>query len=152
MNNGLFATVKFTKNHPDAQTPFCAHQGDAGYDLYSVEDLWVRPGSIIKVATGISIELPPYTYGHIVDRSSMGLKGLHVFSGVIDNGFSGSLSVILFNACATTDSLTVYHIKKGDRVAQLIVKPVYEVTWEETPSLNTRVAPRGTSGFGSSGR
>lgn len=152
MINPLFAKVKFKKNHPDAKVPFRAHQGDAGYDLFAVEDINVSLGSVAKIPTGISIELPTHTFAQICDRSSMGLKGLHCFSGIIDSGFKGDMSVIMFNACAVTDSYNHYKIKKGDRIAQLIVKPVYEVEWEESDDLNINASSRKDAGFGSSGR
>ncbi len=179
--------VDFTLTHKDAKAPTRAHQFDAGNDLYALEDAEVKPGEITKIRTGVCIALPNGTQGIIKDRSSMGSKGLHVFAGVIDAGYTGEISVILYNANSwltpksimdalqesiiglfgflsnkntIIDNLTknlskeyeekTYHVKKGDKIAQLIVSPITAVDWSKKETLNK--TDRGSDGFGSSGK
>lgn len=70
-----------------AKLPTKAHDTDAGIDLYSDEDLEIKPGSTVLVSTGISMAIPDGHAGLIWDRSSMGVKGLHRFAGVVDSGY-----------------------------------------------------------------
>lgn len=143
---GMFADVRFTKLHPDAKTPTRAHESDAGNDLYALEDFTIYAGETLLVKTGIAVALPEHAYGQISGRSSLAKNGIFVTGGVIDSSYRGAISVIL-NSCAGN---VMMHYKKGDKIAQLIVLPILEVTWKEVETLDTTV--RGSNGFGSSDR
>jgi dUTP pyrophosphatase len=90
--------IDFTLVERGAVAPARAHQYDAGNDLFAIESKEIKPGELVKVRTGIAVALPEGTQGIIKDRSSIGSKGLHVFAGVIDSGYTGEISVMLYNA------------------------------------------------------
>lgn len=141
--------MKVKKETQYAVIPTKANPGDAGFDLYfqNIPDLtalYIRPHSTVKIDTGISIELPPCTYGLIADRSSMGSKGIKVMGGVIDNGYRGNIIVCLCNL--TPNDITV---SPGNKIAQLLILPLIDTTIEETNELET--TERDSKGFGSSG-
>ncbi len=138
--------VEFVLNEPATNPPSRAHEFDAGNDLHACEDAWIAPQSTTKVKTGVCIKLHKNTVGLIKDRSSLGSKGIHVFAGVIDHGYTGPISVILYNS----NKFERYEIKKGDRIAQLLVMPVYNVEWEQTSHLEE--TDRGAGAFGSTGK
>ncbi len=117
--------------------------------MYSIEDVTIEAGRIGKIKTGVSIDLPPGTVGIIKDRSSMGSKGMHVFAGVIDCGYIGEISVILYNSGKPSETWP-YVVKKGDKIAQLVIMPIEVVEWEQVQELSS--TERGSSGFGSSGK
>lgn len=129
---------------PEAVIPTRAHPGDAGWDLYTSEYGLLRTGQVKAFRTGIALEIPPGWYGKVFGRSSHGLAGIDVLSGVVDCGFRGELKVILLNH---GDAL---RIEAGDRVAQLVILPVPDV--EMIPSEGLADSDRGESGFGGSGR
>ena len=139
--------VTIKKLHPDAIVPAYAHGDaeDAGMDLYAVEDynMPVRTGAAIP--TGIAIVLPPYYEGQVRPRSGLALKHAVVANfGTIDPGYRGEIKVVMFNGGAST-----YQIKKGDRIAQLVVSRYERVTWVNGDLTPTK---RGGTGFGKSGR
>jgi dUTP pyrophosphatase len=114
------------KLRPDAVIPLRATAGSAGYDLYSVEnDFSIKPGTIYKCGTGISLNFPKDHYGRIAPRSSLGVKGIHVLGGVIDSDYRGEIIVLLYRLpLVMTIPADVMVIKKGDRIAQLIFEKV----------------------------
>lgn len=133
--------------HKDAQLPSYACRGDAGLDLFSVEDLSIDPGDSILVHTGIKIQLPPKTEAQIRPRSGLALKhGITVLNtpGTIDEGYRGEIGVIIINHGKET-----FNISKGMRIAQMVVKPVFEVDVERVDALSE--TERGNGGFGSTG-
>lgn len=128
---------------------------DAGLDLYSIEDKFIEIGTTAVIRTGISVNVPEGMVGKIEDRSSLAAKGLRTGAGVIDTGYSGEVGVVLHNLTSQLTSDPVLHrkgyqIRKGDKIAQLLV---YNV---ETPTVevvgNSWESERGAGGFGSSGR
>lgn len=134
--------------HPDAVLPRRAHEGDAGLDLCSVEELTIEPGERAMVATGIAVELPPGHAGWVVPRSGLAARhGISVVNapGLIDAGYRGEVRVLLLN----TDSTEPFEIAAGDRIAQLVVAPVAAVEVFEAGSLSE--SSRGERGFGSTG-
>lgn len=136
--------------HQDAVVPTYAHDGDAGGDLFAVEGCVVRAGGgRAMVPTGLSIAIPEGYAGFVLPRSGLAFKhGVTCVNspGLIDAGYRGELTVALVNLDADLD----YHVKKGDRVAQLVVVPVTTVSFSVTEELPS--ASRGPGGFGSSGR
>lgn len=139
--------IKFVKTHPEAKMPFRANPNDAGADLFSVDDIVIPPLSRALVNTGISIELPNNNvYARIAPRSGLAVKkGIDVLAGVVDNGYRGVIGVVLYN----TDQHEPFEIKRGDRIAQLIVEAYYPLDFVEVESLSETI--RSDKGFGASG-
>jgi len=139
--------VKITKLTSNAIIPRYAQIGDAGMDLFSVEDLVIQPCKICLVHTGIVIELPANTEAQVRSRSGLALNyGIVVLNspGTIDEGYRGEIGVILIN-----HGNDPFVVESGMRIAQLVVKPVFPVEFIEATVLSS--SSRGDSGFGSSG-
>jgi len=135
--------LNVTKLVPTAQIPVRATPGSAGYDLFSTDNYVVLPGRRVVVSTGISVQLPPGTYGRIAPRSGLAVKhGLDTLAGVIDPDYTGEIKVVLQNL----DMNQPFVIRPGYRIAQLILENYTTVDIVE--ALNT---DRGASGFGSTG-
>ena len=129
----------------DSIIPTRGSDGAVGYDLYSNEDCIIEPDNRWLVSTGISVVLPEGVYGRVAPRSGLSVKhGIQVGAGVIDPDYTGEVRVILFNQGNKN-----FEIKKGDRIAQLILERC------ETPpvvEINTiEATKRGSGGFGSTG-
>ena len=134
---------------PDLPPPSYAHAGDAGLDLRAAEDVELKPGSRALVPTGVAIALPPGYAGLVLPRSGRALKeglGLANSPGLIDSGYRGELKVVLVNL----DFDTPIHVRKGDKVAQLVVQKVEQAVVKVSEELSE--SERGPGGFGSSGR
>lgn len=139
--------LKVKKLNKFAQLPKYAHAGDAGMDLYSVEDKVIAPGETALIKTGIQIELPKDTEAQVRPRSGLALKNsITVLNtpGTIDEGYRGEVGVILIN-----HSKVDFKVEIGMRIAQLVVKPVLRVNVVEVNELTT--TERGEGGFGSTG-
>ena len=139
--------VLFRKIDPAARLPAYAHPGDAGMDLFSVEEVSLPPGGRVLVHTGLVMQLPPDAEAQVRPRSGLALKhGVTVLNtpGTIDAGYRGEVGVILINH-GNTDFL----VEKGMKIAQMVVAPVVRATIEETSV--TDETDRGTGGFGSTG-
>jgi dUTP pyrophosphatase len=118
----------------------------AGLDLFSPIDQILPPQERLLIKLDISIELECGTFAHILSRSSLALKnGIHVGAGVIDSDYRGNVGVLLFNF-----SNEPFYIKRGDRIAQLVVKKYEMVEPEEV--FESSETERGLGGFGSTGR
>ena len=135
----------FLKRHPKAKQPFRKYKGDAGYDLFSIEDFVVPARGKTEISTGIAVALPIGHYAEIHSRSGLRINGKFPPVGIIDEGYRGDMRVILYNF---TDE--DYKGKVGDRVAQLIIKQRVEVEFKETDCLPG--SDRGNDGFGSTGK
>ena len=146
--------VRVKKLTDTATIPTKANPHDAGYDLYSDENVICRTGETILVSTGIAIEIPDCYAGLIWYRSSLGTKGIHRFAGVVDSGYRGEVRVCLSNLAYGLHKWPFFHlpysIEKGERIAQLIIQEVPSVELKEVDSLSSSV--RGEGGFGSSGK
>lgn len=142
-------SVQVVRLDPDLELPVVAHEGDAGVDLRAREDAVIDArGGRILMPTGIAIALPLGYVGYVVPRSGLALKhGVTLVNtpGVIDSGYRGELKVVLINL----DPVVDYQVKRGDRVAQLVVQRIETVTWTEVSALDD--FDRG-GGFGHSGR
>jgi len=128
--------------------PTKAHKTDEGYDLYSNENIAIRPGETVKISTGICLGLPEGYWAKIYDRSSMAAKGLLVGGGVIDMGYRGEVLVCMTNLSNGLEDDT-YLINKGDKIAQFVLKRHNHKDIVEVDSLDE--TERGEKGFGSSG-
>lgn len=136
--------IKLTK---DALLPEYAHPGDAGLDLFAVENVEIPPSEIRIVKTGIAIELPPHTEGQVRPRSGLAAKyGLSVLNspGTIDESYRGEVCVIMINHGKHS-----FTVERGMRIAQLVVSPVIKVKVQEASELSKTL--RGKKGLGSSG-
>lgn len=140
-------TVYFKRIHPNAKMPYKAHPDDAAFDLMASEGVTLKAHSFGMVPTGVCIALPPHTEGQVRPRSGLAAKyGITVLNapGTIDAGYRGELKVILINHGEND-----FVIEPGMRIAQLLVKPVYEAEFTEVEALDD--TERGVGGFGSSG-
>jgi len=118
----------------------------AGYDLYAAEDAVVVSGTRKLIKTNISMEITPGYYGRIAPRSGLAYKnGIDVLAGVIDSDYRGDIGVILYNTDANID----FHVKKGDRIAQIIFEACYSATLNNVDNLDNTL--RQSCGFGSTG-
>jgi dUTP pyrophosphatase len=127
--------------------PVYATEGAAGMDVLSAEDLVLAPGARHAVATGLALAIPPGFEIQVRPRSGLALKhGISVPNtpGTIDSDYRGELKVIMINLSAQP-----FAIRRGDRIAQLVLAPVIRAVWEEVAELDT--TKRGEGGFGSTG-
>lgn len=134
--------------HPDARLPHRAHPGDAGSDLYSVEEVVIPPGERRGVGTGIALAIPPGYGGFVQPRSGLAFKhGIMLTNspGLIDAGYRGELRVSMYNSGAEPFTVGI-----GERIAQLVVQRVEEPGFLPVEVLGD--TSRGEGGFGSSGR
>lgn len=140
------AKLKIKKLREDAMIPSFNHDTDAGLDMYSVDEVLVAPQERKAVDTGIALELPKGHAGLVWDRSGLALKeGIITMGGVIDEGYRGEIKIIVYNM---TDQY--YQIKKGDRIAQMLIQKVEHPKIEVTGMLSE--SDREAKGFGSSGK
>jgi dUTP pyrophosphatase len=140
--------VLITRLDPAVPLPCYARPGDAGVDLTAAEDVDLAPGERAIVRTGVAIALPDGYAGFVHPRSGLAAKhGVTLVNapGTIDAGYRGEIKVILLN----TDMARPVSLRRGDRVAQLVVQRVEQVTFREVPALPD--SARGENGFGSTG-
>ena len=138
--------VKVRRVDDAATFPTKANLSDAGFDLYSVENIIIAPQSRKTIRTGIALEMPKNMAGLVWPRSGLSVKsGIDVLAGVIDSGYRGEIMVCLYNT-----SKEVVDIKHGDRIAQIIFQEVPVVTMEVHSTLGS--SQRGDNGFGSTGK
>lgn len=140
-------TLHITKIHEDAVLPHYAHPGDAGMDLYSLEEVELEPGETALVRTGLKIAVPENYEAQIRPKSGLALK--HAISlantpGTIDSGYRGELCVILINHGRQT-----FHVRKQSKIAQMVICPVVRAEVVEVAQLDDTA--RGEGGFGSTG-
>lgn len=139
--------VNFVRIDRELPIPVPAHIGDAAVDLHSRVDVTLQPGERAAVPTGIAVAIPPGHAGLVLPRSGHAARhGVGVVNGpgLVDSGYRGEVSVLLINHGA--DPVT---FARGERIAQLSIVPIPEVTWVEVDSLDD--TERGIGGFGSTG-
>lgn len=136
--------MKIKLLNENATPPTYADEGAAGLDLYASEEVVLWSNRVTKVPTGVAIELPKNFYGALVGRSGLAARGVLCHYGTIDQSFRGEVAALLYN---TTD--LHMRVKKGDRIAQLIVQPYSRVALEVVEELSD--TSRGEKGFGSTG-
>ncbi len=140
--------VLVTRLDPDMPLPAYARYGDAGADLTVAQDVDLAPGERAVVRTGIAVALPAGYAGFVHPRSGLAAKhGITLVNapGTIDSGYRGEIKVILLN----TDPHRVVSLRRGDRIAQLIVQRVENATFREVTALPD--SARGDNGFCSTG-
>lgn len=153
----------------DVPLPSYAHDGDAGMDICSTEDVTLLPGEWRMVGSGISCAIPKGFAGLVLPRSGLGCKGLVIKNGVglIDAPYRGEIGLTLFNnnpvgfwkriknfVCYRLFEMTdepegTIHVSKGDRVAQLVIIPIAIASMIDVETLDD--TERGEDGFGSTG-
>ena len=165
-------SVGFKRLSDEATIPTKAHPTDSGFDLYASEDVIIEPGETVIVPTGIAVELPKGFEAQVRPRSGVTAKTkLRVQLGTIDSGYKGEIGVIVDNIADDPFGNTsrylnfvdgseirqdddipdgTYHIRKGDRIAQLVVQALPEVTAVEIEEF-TQDSERGEGAFGSTG-
>jgi dUTP pyrophosphatase len=133
---------------PGLEAPSYAHPGDAGADLRAREDVILEPGERRLVPTGVAIALPDGFVALIHPRSGLATKhGLTIVNapGTVDAGYRGEIAVTLLN----TDSSQPIELRRGDRIAQMVIQRVEHALFIPVSELSDSV--RGTGGFGSTG-
>ncbi|OHR73988.1 deoxyuridine 5'-triphosphate nucleotidohydrolase [Bacillus sp. HMSC76G11] len=163
--------VKIKRLSDDAVIPKYAKAGDSGFDLVATENVFIEPGQSKKVPVGLAFEIEQGYELQIRPRSGITSKTkLRVQLGTVDSGYRGEVSVSVDNIShLNTGDLTknikgklvdeyglidsdyggCYIIKKGDRIAQGVIAPVIQATFEEAEELSE--SERGAGGFGSTG-
>jgi dUTP pyrophosphatase len=139
--------VKRLPHFDGLELPAYATEGAAGMDVLAAEDVLLVPGARHAVATGLALAIPPGFEIQVRPRSGLALHfGITVPNtpGTIDSDYRGELKVILINHGADA-----FEVRRGDRVAQLVLAPVMQASWLKVDELDE--TPRGNGGFGSTG-
>lgn len=139
--------VKYKRVSEHAFTPTKATTGSAAYDLYSAHNYIIKPIPELNegVSTDIVLEIPNGYYGKIYPRSGLALKKyINIGGGIIDSDYRGTITITIFNHGDEN-----FYIKKGDRIAQIIISKLTDIEFKEVDVLDD--TKRGASGFGSTG-
>lgn len=138
--------ILFTFLDPELPQPRYALPGDAGFDLFSREELTLAPGERGQAKTGIALAIPEGFVGLIWDKSGISHKGgIKTLGGVVDSGYRGEVMVGLINL-----GKEAYTFRKGDKVAQMLIQRIEQAEFVEVAELPE--SDRGASGFGSTGK
>ncbi|MBK0868584.1 MAG: dUTP diphosphatase [Saccharopolyspora sp.] len=140
--------VLLTRLDPDLPPPSYARSGDAGADLVTTSDVLLQPGERALVGTGVALALPEGYAGFVHPRSGLAARaGLGVVNapGTVDAGYRGEIRVCLINH----DRAEPLSLRRGDRIAQLVVQRVEHAVFEEVDELPE--SQRGAGGHGSTG-
>jgi dUTP pyrophosphatase len=143
---GKMKVLKFKLLHKNSILPSYSHPDDAGFNLYSIEKIKIKPGEYKKVFLGIAAEIPRDCFVSFRGRSSLAAEyGIDVLGGVIDSGYRGEWICILINHGKKS-----YQINIGDKIAQGILQPAKQIKIIKTKILSE--TKRGNKGFGSTGK
>jgi dUTP pyrophosphatase len=140
--------ISIVRLDPELPLPSYAHPGDAGADLCARQDVTLAPGERALVPTGISLALPEGYVALVHPRSGLAHRsGLSIVNapGTIDAGYRGEVQVCLVNL----DPATPIELKRGDRIAQLVIQRFETATFVEADDLPD--SARGAGGYGSTG-
>lgn len=137
--------IKIKKLKADAKLPAYALPGDAGMDLFSMEDVTIKPGEHYRFWHGFALEFPAGYAAIVMDKSSISKAGLAHMGGVFDAGYRGEYNTHLVNL-----SNKSYNFEKGDKVSQLVILPVAMAKLKEVKKLSD--SARGEGKFGSTGK
>lgn len=139
--------ISLRRTNKRARIPRAMHDDDACFDLFSVENIVIGPGETRVIDTGIQLAIPRGWEGQVRPRSGLAAKGITVANspGTIDAGYRGNIKIIIHNN--TTD--VYHHVRPGDRIAQLAIRRVPTVVFEEVEELPD--SERGDGGLGSTG-
>jgi len=137
--------LKIERIDKNLELPGYAHEWDAAIDLRSRIDTKLAPMEKTIIPSGIKVAIPEKHVGLIWDRSGMAAKhSMHVLAGVIDSGYRGEIGIVMINL-----GKKEFEVKKGDRVAQMLIQPVLNIRVKEVEELEK--TKRGKGGFGSTG-
>lgn len=140
--------IKILKLNSAAIIPRYSHPGDAGLDLFAIEEQEILPGETKLINTGIAIALPPSTEAQIRPRSGLALKhSITVLNspGTIDAGYRGEIGILLIN-----HGKIVFQVIPGMKIAQMVIASIVQANVTVVNELN--VTSRGVAGFGSTGQ
>ena len=138
--------IKVKKIDARAKLPSYAHPGDAGLDVYALDDVTIPPGERKTIATGIALAIPDGYVALVWDKGGLAFKfGLKSLGGVLDAGYRGELVVCLLNT--SQESFT---FKSGEKVAQLLIQSVERAILNEVNELDS--TPRADGRWGSTGK
>ena len=144
----MTVNLKIKRLDKELPLPVYAKPGDAGMDLRAAIDAVIEPGQRTLIPTGVAVGIPQGYAGYVQPRSGLAIKqGLTIVNtpGLIDSGYRGEIGIIALN----TDPEASIEIKRGDKIAQLVILEVPQVLVEEVDDLDE--TERGSTGFGSSG-
>ena len=146
----LSLRIKLARMEDGAKMPTKGSQHAAGWDLYALENTTVHFRSSTKLRTGIRVAIPIGFEGQVRARSSLGSKGLILphSIGTIDSDYRGELFVLM----TWIGEGDFYEVKAGERIAQLVIAPIPELTICEVEPHELGETERGAGGFGSTGR
>jgi len=137
--------INVQKIDPAAKLPSYAYGGDAGMDLFSLEEVSIPAGEKAVLRTGLKFAIPKGYAGFVWDKSGLAAKyNLKTMAGVLDSNYRGELMIVLLNL-----GKTEYRAERGSKIAQLVIKSVESVDIEE--AVIEDKTERGEVGFGSSG-
>jgi dUTP pyrophosphatase len=139
--------VRVNKLHEKAVIPTFAHSGDAGFDIYTIEEYTLLPGDRALIRTGLAVELPRGYELQVRPRSGLALKkGVTVLNspGTIDSGYRGEIGIIIIN-----HGEEIYTVSKGQRIAQGVIARYEVPDFILVDSLSE--SERGSGSYGSSG-
>jgi len=144
--------LQFAKLSEFATIPTRGSIDSAGYDLYAAYDAVIPVGHRKLIKTDIQIAVPSGCYARIAPRSGLAFKhGIDVGAGVVDADYRGNVQVLLFNLDFMNQAeKPEFHVKKGDRIAQLVIEKIAMLELKECETLT--VTDRGAGGFGSTGK
>jgi dUTP pyrophosphatase len=140
--------IAITRVDRDVPLPAYAHPGDAGADLVTTVDVRLEPGERVLVPTGVAIALPEGYVALVHPRSGLAARhGVSIVNapGTVDAGYRGEIRVLLVNL----DPRTPVALRRGDRIAQLVVQRVERARFREVDRLPA--SARGAGGYGSTG-
>jgi dUTP pyrophosphatase len=139
--------IKLFTDDPSFRPPIQATQGSAGWDIHALEDVQIPPMEMRTLKTGFGLQIPKGYYISIVPRSSYGKKRIMISNSpaTIDSDYTGEISVMLYN-----NSMDFFSIKKGDRIAQMILLQYNEMEFDYVEQFD--ITSRGDGGFGSTGQ
>lgn len=133
------------KLDPGAYMPKRAHEADAGYDIRTPERKVIHPGGSIVVETGVHVQIPKGFAGFLKSKSGLNVLNDLTGTGLIDSGYTGSITVKLYNHGAQP-----HVFNAGDKIIQIVFLPIYTPELELVDELED--TERGASGFGSTGK
>ena len=137
-------TIQIKQLSESATLPTRSHEHDSGLDLYASEDTLVTYTHASVIPTGVAVNIPPGYEGQIRPRSGKSSKtNLRVILGTVDATYNGEIGII-----ADTLNKSTYQVKKGEKIAQLVVSPIVTPELEIVDQFYTQSA-RGSNGFGS---
>jgi len=138
--------VKIKKLNPEAIIPSYAHDGDAGMDIYSCEDVLIKAGERAVISSGVAFEFPKGYVALVWDKSGLAAKnGIKTMAGVGDCIYRGEYKIVLLNTGRED-----YQVRKGEKICQILIQPIERAEFEEVHELGK--SERGENRFGSSGK